>query len=76
MAQAMFENADKLYRRKSPVKAIRMEARFTIETRDGIVTGHPGDYIVDALDDGFPWVIPGDVFNTIFYELLKQITTT
>lgn len=69
MAQAMFERTDKFYRRKTPVKAIQMEARFTIETRDGIVTGHPGDYVMDALDDGSPWVIPGDIFQTIFYEV-------
>jgi hypothetical protein len=69
MAAQLFEETQTAYRRKSPVKAIRMEGRFTIETRDGIVTGRPGDYIVDALDDGSPWVIPGEVFNNIFYEL-------
>ena len=69
MAKEMFENTERMYRKKTPVKAIRMETRFTIEGRDGIVSGRPGDYIVDATEDGMPLVVSGEIFNTIFYEL-------
>ncbi len=61
----------KIYRRKIPVRAVQMNRRFSIETRDGaIVNGHPGDYVVqNTRGDARPWVITKEIFEGSFEVL-------
>lgn len=73
--EELFENG-KTFRRKIPVKAIQMNRRFSIETRDGIiVAGHPGDYIVqNTRGDSRPWVVRKDIFEDSFEALSQEDT--
>lgn len=66
----------KTYRRKIPVRAVQMDRRFSIETRDGvIVNGHPGDYVVqNTRGDARPWVITKEIFESSFEELTNMET--
>ena len=58
------------YRRKLPVKALRLSSRISVESRTGVIeTGHPGDYLVQdvARPQDF-WIIRKEVFENEFEQ--------
>ncbi len=58
------------------MRAVQMNRRFSIETRDGvIVNGYPGDYVVqNTRGDARPWVITKEIFEGSFEELANMET--
>jgi hypothetical protein len=65
--QQIMESAQ-LYRRKLPIKAVRLESRTSIESRTGVIeTGYPGDYLCqDVTRPQDLWIIKKEVFESEF----------
>jgi hypothetical protein len=60
--------AGDVYVRKTPVVAVVLTKRVTIEQRDrSIVTTRPGDYLVRNIEgDKRPWILPQEYFESNF----------
>jgi hypothetical protein len=60
----------KMYaRRPAPVRAIKMEVEFEIETANGVISGIPGEYLVQDARGEFHTVSQETFDNT--YEEVK-----
>lgn len=55
------------YRKRTLTAARRMNGRFVVETREGVVTCEDGWLAVDA--HGYPYPIAADEFETIYEKV-------
>lgn len=54
-----------LYSKTEPIEATRMTEAFSVETREGLVTGDAGGWL--ALDsDGYPYPIAAEEFDNVY----------
>ena len=67
-AKRLLEKFGKLYvKKRTFVKAVKMNQDFVIETSSGALTGNRGDYLVED-EDGNLYPVEQEIFETVYKE--------
>jgi len=59
----------KQYRKTATVWAKKMDSDFEIETLEGVMQGHAGDYLCHGEHEGEAWPVRGDIFENTYVEV-------
>jgi hypothetical protein len=61
------------YRKTATIRALRMDFAFTVQSKEGTLTGKPGDYLAIADDDSdeqpHRWIISAADFERTYEQL-------
>ncbi len=64
---AWFLHGAPIYRKKVPVRAVKMTKSFTVETHEGLLQGQEGDYLVQNTEgDSKPWPVKKEIFEKTY----------
>ena len=67
-AKKLLKKCGKLYvKKRTFVKAVKMDQDFVIETSSGALTGNRGDYLVED-EDGNCYLVEREIFETVYRE--------
>ena len=58
----------KEYRKTATVHAIQMPSAFTVETKEGVMKGEPGDWLCQG-PGGEMWPIKKEIFEKTYVEV-------
>lgn len=64
-----FQDQCYYYRKTTILKAVKMDKAFTVKTKEGIMTGKPGDYLAFGVQ-WEPYIIDATIFKKS-YELFS-----
>lgn len=59
----------KTYRKTATVNAIKLEIEFAVTTEEGVMRGHPGDYLCEGIA-GEKWPVKKEIFEKT-YEVVE-----
>lgn len=76
MSEPLIYNVDgvdfsdfKTYRKTATVRAIKLQIEFAVTTEEGVMRGHPGDYLCEGIE-GEKWPVKKEIFEKT-YEMVK-----
>lgn len=56
------DGAVKALKKPIPIVALKVAEAFTVETSEGLMSGKPGDYVMEGIKGEF-YICPADIFE-------------